>query len=181
MKIKFLKLENWLLVSLIGVLGLSSCHSSKQLAEPELEQEAATRPREEIRLMYGTPTMDFHVSGHVKDAKGKPVKGVAVNMLERGIEATADTIYGDQENISKYLERNAVMTDRKGNFTLQSSGLPQESLRVLVRDVDGKENGEYRNQLLDIKVSNEDIDRTNAGGWYQGTVNKRVEIELEKK
>lgn len=181
MKIKFLKLENWLLMSLMGLLGLTSCHSSKQLAEPVEEPEPATKPREEIRLMYGTPTMDFRVSGHVKDANGKPIKGIAVNMLERGIEATADTIYGDQENIRKYLERSSVKTDAMGRFTLQSSGLPQENLRVLVRDVDGDENGAFSNNLIDVKITDDIIDRSKAGGWYQGSANARLEVKLEKK
>lgn len=179
MKIKILKLKDWLILSLMGLLGFSSCHSTKELTAPEPESKPTPKPREEIRLMYGVPTMDFRISGHVKDANGKPVKGVAVNMLERGIEATADTIYGDQDNIRRYLEKNEVRTDRRGYFELSMQGRPQESVRVLVRDTDGKTNGEYRNQLLEVKVNN--VDRSNAGGWNQGSFSKEVEIQLEEK
>ncbi|MBR3784070.1 MAG: radical SAM-associated putative lipoprotein [Bacteroidales bacterium] len=188
MKMKFLKLENWLLASLMGVLGLTSCHSSKQMpaseqSEPEANQpvKPAPRPRDEIRLMYGTPTMNFRLSGQVKDPAGKPVKGVAVNMLERGLEATADTIFGDQENIRRHLESTSVTTDAKGRFELQTSGLPQQEVRVLVRDVDGEKNGSFRNKLIDVQLKPEDVDRSNAGGWNQGTANKVLDIELERK
>ena len=47
MKIKYLKLKNWLLVSLMGMLGFTACKSSKQAtAEPRdterTEQSKAT-------------------------------------------------------------------------------------------------------------------------------------------
>ena len=179
MKIKFLKLKDWLILSLMGLLGFSSCHSTKELTAPEPESKPTPKPREEIRLMYGVPTMDFHISGHVKDSNGKPVKDVAVNMLERGLDATADTIYGDQDNIRRYLEKNEVRTDSKGRFDLRAQGRPQESVRVLVRDTDGKDNGEYKNQMLEVKVNN--VDRSNADGWNQGIFNKELEIQLEER
>lgn len=179
MKIKFLKLKDWLILSLMGLMGFSSCHSSKQLAVPEPEPKPTPKPREEIRLMYGVPTMDYHISGRVKDANGKPVKGVAVNMLERGLNATADTIYGDQDNIQRYLKNNEVRTDGQGRFVLKTQDMPRESVRVLVRDTDGKAEGEYKNQLLEVPVDN--VDRSKANGMYQGTFIKTMEIELEEK
>lgn len=181
MKIKFLKLKNWLIVSLMGALGLSSCHSHKQLASPQEEPEPQPSPREEIRVMYGVPTMGYHIMGQVKDRQGKPVEGVSVNLLEHGLEATADTIYGDQENIRKYLKKNEVKTDKRGNFELHHDGLPRENVRVLVRDTDGEANGQYKNRLLDVPVKADNIDKTNAGGWNQGTFNTTIDIELESK
>ena len=187
MKIKILKLKDWLIVSLMSMLGFTSCHSSKQLpTEPtenpaveEKEPRPEPRAREEIRVMYGVPTMDYRISGRVKDANGKPVEGAAVNMLERGIKATADTIYGDQDNIRRYLEKNEVRTDGQGRFTLETKDLPRDSVRVLVRDADGKANGEYKNRLIEIPVEN--VDKSNANGWYQGSFSKEMEIEMEVK
>lgn len=179
MKVKYFQLKNWLLVSVMGALGLSSCHCSKKAAEAQEEDVPVVRPREEMRLMYGVPTMDYQIRGRVKDASGKPVKNIRVNLLERGLEATADTIYGDQDNIRKYLESNEVRTDGEGRFEIKSSDLPQEQVRILVRDVDGKSNGQYRNQLLDVKADH--VDRSQAQGMYQGTFNKEMEIRLENK
>ena len=50
-----------------------------------------------------------------------------------------------------------------------------------MRDVDGRENGEFRSQVVDMKVEDKDVDRTNAGGWNQGTFNKEVKIRLENR
>jgi putative lipoprotein (rSAM/lipoprotein system) len=56
-----------------------------------------------------------------------------------------------------------------------------EQLRLMVRDVDGKSNGDYKNRVVEMDVTPDDVDRTNAGGWNQGTFNKQVDIKLEKK
>ena len=57
----------------------------------------------------------------------------------------------------------------------------QEQVRLMVRDVDGKSNGDYKNRVVEMDVTPDDVDRTNAGGWNQGTFNKQVDIKLEKK
>ena len=57
----------------------------------------------------------------------------------------------------------------------------QEQVRLMVRDVDGKSNGDYKNRVVEMDVTPDDVDRTNAGGWNQGTYNKEVKINLEKK
>lgn len=182
MKVKFLKLKNWLLVSLMGALGLSACHCHKQLAAPEEEETPVVKEREEMRLMYGVPTMNYMIRGQVKDADGRPVQDIRVNMLERNMQTTPEGgLVGDPEAIDKWLSGTEARTDKDGRFVIQNSGLPQEQVRLMVRDVDGEENGAFRNQLLEVNVTPADMDRTHAGGWNQGTFNKEVEINLEDK
>jgi len=184
MKIKYLKLKNWLLVTVMGALGFSSCHSSKRLAAPEEERdttpvEERERDRGEMRLMYGVPTMNYMIRGQVKDAEGRPVRDIRVNMLERNMEATADAIEGDPEMVQQWLDGTEVRTDAEGRFEIQNSGLPQEEIRLMIRDVDGHENGDYQNQLIGLSVKPENV--SGAEGWNRGTFSKEVEIELEKK
>ena len=159
MKIKYLKLKNWLLVTVMGAFGLSACHCHKEVTKTEAEETPEMKPREEIRLMYGVPTMNFMIRGQVKDGE----------------------LQGDPKRVQQWLEQSAVKTDGNGNFVISNSGLPQEEVKLMVRDVDGQENGEYKNQVLEMKVNQADVDRTGAGGWNQGTFNKEVEIKLENK
>ena len=70
MKMHYLKLKNWLLVTVMGAFGLSSCHCHKEVAQPQEEEVPAVKPRNEMRLMYGVPTMNFMIRGQVKDADG---------------------------------------------------------------------------------------------------------------
>ena len=183
MKVRYLKLKNWLLLSLMGALGLSGCHCHKKLAQPEAEPETPeVRDRGEVRLMYGVPTMNYMIRGQVKDPNGRPVRDIRINMLEYNMETTAEgTLDGDPEAIDRWLQSTEVRTDKKGRFTIQNSGLPQEQVRLMVRDVDGKSNGEYKNRVVEMKVMPDDVDRTNAGGWNQGTFSKEVKINLENK
>ena len=183
MKVKFLKLKNWLLVTVMGAMGLSSCHCHKQLAEPEVEAEPepVVRDRGEMRLMYGVPTMDFQIRGQVKDAQGNPVKDIRINMLERNMEVKNGELQGDPEAINNWLQNTEVKTDNKGRFEIKNSGIPQEQVRLMVRDVDGKENGEHKSRMVEMEVTSADVDKSNAGGWNQGTFNKEVEIKLEDK
>ena len=180
MKIKYLKIKNWFLVTLMGAMGLSSCHCHKELAEPQPENPPV-QDQERIRLMYGVPTMNFMIRGQGKDANGIPVRDIRVNMLERGMDVENGELQGDPENVQRFLDNTSVRTDDEGRFTIQNSGLPQQQVRLLVRDVDGRENGEFRSQVVDMKVEDKDVDRTNAGGWNQGTFNKEVKIRLENR
>ena len=93
MKIRFLKLKNWLLLTAMGLFGVTACQSSKSAVKPEEvngknASEASeeignavvmygtptvkydTQERSETALMYGVPTMDFVLKGKVKDEKG---------------------------------------------------------------------------------------------------------------
>lgn len=181
MKIHYLKLKNWLLVTVMGAFGLSSCHCHKEAVKDAEHEASAMKPREEIRLMYGVPTMNYMIRGQVKDADGHPVKDIRVNMLERGMEVKDGELQGDPERVKVWLEESAVKTDKEGRFEIRNKGIPQEEVRLMVRDVDGSENGEYKNQLMDIKVQQGDVNREGAGGWNQGTFDKQLEIKLERK
>ena len=138
MKVKYLKLKNWLLVSLMSALGLSSCHCHKQLEKTEEPVAPEVKDRGEMKLMYGVPTMNFMIRGQVKDAQGKPVKDIRVNMLERGMEVKDGELQGDPERVKAWLERSAAITDKNGRFLIENSGTPQEQVRLMVRDVDGR-------------------------------------------
>ena len=169
----------------MGAFGLSSCHCQKEVTKQQQpirgEEPPAVQEREEMRLMYGVPTMNFMVRGQVKDADGRPVKDIRLNILERGMEVKDGQLQGDPGKVAEWLENSSVATDREGNFVLKSSGIPQEQVRVLVRDVDGEKNGSFKDQCLEIPVRQSDVDLEGAGGWNQGTFKKEVNVLLEKK
>ena len=39
MKIKYLKFKNWLLMSVMGLFGLTACHSSKEAAQNQVKND----------------------------------------------------------------------------------------------------------------------------------------------
>lgn len=221
MKIKYLRFKNWLLVTLMSILGLSACKSSKDM--PKQERDHHRRPRNEIMLMYGVPptdyiemeraktqdslsssqnisqdpvpsdeprneavamygvpTVDYKLKGRVIDAKGRPVKGAQVLLLNSNIDADADHL-PTNEFWSEEIKRISDTTDAQGNFEVRTSDTPWQQPRILVRDIDGKENGLFRNEILPIDYS--DVESSEKGkGWYQGEKQKTdVVIQVKEK
>lgn len=71
MKIRYLKLKNWLYVTFAGLLGVNlSC------------------TKEPMALEYGTPEATYRVLGKVTDEEGKPIDGIQVEMY--GSKDTTD-------------------------------------------------------------------------------------------
>ncbi|MBQ7712060.1 MAG: radical SAM-associated putative lipoprotein [Bacteroidales bacterium] len=189
MKIRFLKLQNWLLVSLLSLLGFSGCRSTQEMksneppADPQLADLPPMEPRpsqrNEIVLMYGVPTANYQIKGKVFDAKNAPVQGIQVLRLERGMNATPDSIVGDAAAVKQYTSENAVMTAADGTFVISFTDRPFDELRLLVRDVDGAANGNYRNQICTLIVKPENFE--GGAGWNSGTATLHVNIPMEER
>ena len=63
MKIKYLKLKNWLLVSVMSLFGLSACNCHKEAAKADDGNKGLERNRLDDRVvpMYGVQTRDYRV------------------------------------------------------------------------------------------------------------------------
>ena len=183
MKIRFLKLKDWLLMTVMGVLGLTGCHSTKdvanQPAEPE-EEPVEVNPRGDAALMYGVPTMDFVLKGRVIDAQGNPVSGMQVILLSDHVDITPDDMHEDNPFVKDYIAKSSDTTDAEGNFQCQMQAFPNEMQRVIVRDVDGEKNGQYASQLLEVRFTENEQTGTRKG-WYVGKREKDVDITVSKK
>ncbi|MBR1850433.1 MAG: radical SAM-associated putative lipoprotein [Bacteroidales bacterium] len=177
MKMRFFKIQSYLMGLLLGALGFGGCRTAHNVAakqpadgsaaptkggrvvvlppEPDTIVVRPPEPREPIALMYGVPTMNFRVRGQVL-AKGKPVRDIQVLVLDEGIEATPDTIYGPPDRVSRYVESQAVRTLPDGTFEVSGQGRPLPTVRLLVRDTDGSNNGSYKNQLLEVPTHSDE-------------------------
>ena len=120
MKIKYLKLKNWLLVSLGGLLGLPV---------------GCTLPME-----YGCPEATYRVKGIVTDEQGNPVAGIGVmksgyydDDLHRAIE-----YYKDTTGVDGMFEVS----------TIDSPNI--DNLKVAFFDIDGEQNGSYRDTVVSV-------------------------------
>ena len=124
MKIKYLKLRNWFLLSLMGLIGVTGCKSSKQaqtspsenLQTVEQQDQPQDQPvkkkveqdRGQVALMYGVPTINYRVRGKVVNHNGKPVKGIQVVMLNRSIGNTPNNPGEDDPAVIEYMQQYAV-------------------------------------------------------------------------
>lgn len=144
MKIMFLKVKKWLLVTVGGLLGLSSVNCT-------------------LSCEYGCPEADYHLKGTVTNENGVPIEGIVLqNNMQWGVEE-CDT------------------TDKGGNYSLYYHNVfPDLPIAVDVIDIDGEENGSYKDTV--ISINTEGIPLTGGDGhWDQGEATIMCNITLEKK
>lgn len=192
MKIRYLKLKNWLILSLMSLLGLNACHNSKDITKDE-NRGKRPRPREEIMLlygvppvdyiehqpgvvegeditpkdnaevkdeklqvreeqalMYGVPTVDFRLKGKVVDQQGKPVQGAQVILLTNEFDSE-NLDAANPDYLKEYLRRSGDTTAHDGSFEVKTMDRPWEKQKLLIRDVDGEQNGVFNNKIIDVE------------------------------
>lgn len=111
-----------------------------------------------MSVMYGTPTMDFEVSGKVVNQQSEPIPGIKVSCNDRGSGPSS------------------VLTDQDGSFSISGTAT---SAWLGFEDIDGPENGgEYAGMHKDI-----DVKQVEKGdGWYMGKYEARnVVIRMTEK
>ena len=186
MKIRFLKLKDWLLMSVMGMMGLTGCHTAKEASaqqppakEGDEEVEQPT-PRSDRALMYGVPMMDFVVKGRVIDSQGEPVKGMQVILVNQTVDIAPDHMDEENPYVQDYIKQSSDTTDAQGAFVCHVKDVPVEVQRVIVRDIDGNKNGIYEDQMIDIQFTEADQSGERKG-WFMGTRTKDVDITVYKK
>ena len=183
MKIRFLKLKDWLLMSVMGLLGMTACHSAKEVsAQPAEEKdgdEVEVTPRNEMALMYGVPTMDFVLKGRVIDVEGNGVSGMQVVLVSDRVGITPDAMHDDNEAVQAYIRESGDTTDANGYFECHMSDFPKDVQHVIVRDVDGKKNGSYQSQMVEVNFGSAKVDGERKG-WYNGKRTLDVDITVKE-
>ena len=102
--------------------------------------------------MYGTPTVEFHLSARVVDSDGRPIEGIEVR-----------TKYGGS------FDSKTGFSDYQGNIEAYSRYLtPGSCQEVIFYDVDGEANGgEFAELSLNIADKLVKV-KEGDGGWNMG-------------
>lgn len=179
MKVRYLKLKNWLLLSLMGLLGLSACSTTKEVSNTVSapEPEGQPTPRPEVALMYGVPTMEFQVRGAVTDEQGNPIKGMQVILVNQNLDVDANNIPEDNKYVMDYIAGCSDTTDAEGRFTVVTRDTPRDSQRIIVRDIDGASNGVYENKMEEVQF--EEV-KGQRNGWFVGTATQEQNLVVKK-
>lgn len=207
MKLKYLKLKNWILITLLGALGVAGCRSQKDTVKEEKPrpdrqerddrvmclygvpevlyndkpvvdepvEEPKVEPRDQTPLMYGVPTINFKVKGKVVDENGKPVKGMQVVLLNGDIDET-NLQEANPNYLQQYFERAGDTTQADGSFKVETRDRPRNHQHILVRDIDGKKHGEYKEDVVPVK-----FDMSKSSNNRTGTVEEEITVTVVKK
>ena len=146
MKIKYLKLKSWLLVSLGGLLGINvGCNMSME---------------------YGTPEAHYQVKGTVANEQGDPIEGIGVGEVRRWVEEAGEVQFCGYKDT----------TDAEGRYKVDFDRVfPRQPLSLDFHDIDGAENGNYNDTTVTISTESVTLTGGN-GHWYEGegTVTQNV-------
>ena len=150
MKTKIDSAVNWLLSGLLALLGFASCGKTTCGGIAE----------------YGTPTAGYRAMGRVADETGKPVKGIEVSRVTRGL-SESKTVIG--------------LTDENGRFAdTDYAKASFGDIEVTFTDIDGEENGgKFQSKTLTL----DDFDATkvrDGKGWYSGDYDISADVKLTK-
>ena len=139
-----LSLFRWVL-SILGLASFTSCGDVR------------------VEVMYGQPSMDFSVSGKVKDVKGCPIKGIEVT------PASEYYVYIPSK----------ITTDENGAFLVAGSAWPEETIDLVFTDVDGEENGgEFKTKEQQVKLTQTE---KSDNAWYRGVFEATdVNVTMER-
>jgi putative lipoprotein (rSAM/lipoprotein system) len=154
-----LKAINWALTGLLVLLGFSNCESMEE---------------------YGVPNADYTLKGKITDkANAKPIKGIRVGYGK--IYEGPITMYGVAP--LPYRTYLADTTNMEGEYKLSDnfsvSEIPADEIPVYVQDIDGNENGLYRDTVLQVNFENAKQSGKQKG-WYNGEYSLDINIELNK-
>ena len=112
--------------------------------------------------MYGTPHADYSIKGAVETKEGKPIQGIKVSVISE-----TDTL-------------GTALSDEKGAFAIQKGAFPFNKLKVSAEDIDGEENGSYKDTSINIELTQKDF-KGGDKSWFSGKVEKEVTIQMEEK
>lgn len=157
MKIKYLKVKNWLLLSVGGLLSLSlaSCSQTNE---------------EDTPCAYGTPEASYRVKGTVVNEDGEPVAGIGVQ------KRYIDHVNGEAQY------RYADTTDAEGKFNVKQilfDDGPNVVLPVEFHDTDGEQNGLYADTTVDVSFEGAHFSGGD-GNWYGGEATREIEVTLHR-
>ena len=127
----------------------------------------------DVRLEYGTPSVDFKVKGTVTDEASKPLEGIRVVIrrpynpyISRSQQDGGDTIYTNAEG--KY--ESPIITD-----------MSVQQKKAYYDDVDGAAGGgEFASDSVEIYKAPKTQFKEASGGWYDGGYEYTVDVQLQK-
>jgi len=161
-KIKFLKVTNRILASILLLIGFSAC---KKYGMVE----------------YGTPHADFVVSGKVTDSRGIGLEGIRVTIpyVDHHQRATSG-FYPDKPVITQPVN-DTLFSKENGTFEYKYQGFPtNDSINVKLKFEDISSNTAFETDSAKVTFFSSEL-KGGDNRWYSGKVTKEVTVQLKEK
>ncbi|WP_297906911.1 radical SAM-associated putative lipoprotein [uncultured Parabacteroides sp.] len=152
MHLKLLKKANYILASLLMLLGFS-CSNEEGGGSCE----------------YGTPYANFQIKGKVVDTNENPIPNAQIRINQNDADVYS---YG-------WLHTDTIKTDANGEFEWKKSDFPILRYRLITEDIDDEKNGgQFASDTTQVTFGSEEF--TGGDNWYAGSASKEIKITLKK-
>ncbi len=138
----------------------------------------------DIRVEYGTPSVDFKVKGTVTVEDEKPLEGIRVIVRREADNQPRPNLsyVDDYGRYHLYGGDDTLYTDVKGKY--ESSVMDAFAVseqKVYFDDVDGAEKGAYKSDSVLVRTVPQKKFKDSEGNWYAGGYEYTVDVKLKKK
>ena len=111
-----------------------------------------THEEEDEPCAYGCPEGIYHVTGTVTDPEGIPIEGIGVGEMDT--------------------------TDADGRYEVNVWGIPNCESDVPFTDIDGEQNGLYRDTVVQVSAPRSDFHGA-QGEWNHGTADVTKDVIMQ--
>ena len=147
------RVYKYLIASILGVLGFSSCECSKMYGPP---------------VEYGVPHATYNLKFQLTDEDNKPLEGTQLRVNKFG------------RSILMYTPTENLKTDSKGKIdcSVEDFGtIPDNTFLVYYEDDNEQHAGAFKDDS--VKVQGTQIEE--GKGWNRGTYELKATLKLKKK
>lgn len=116
---------------------------------------------------YGTPHASYVIKGKVVDPANNPIPNIQ-------IKCAAEHSYSEGQ---KFVVADSTNTDDSGAFHATFGVFPTEKIKVIATDIDGKLNGSFEKDSVEVTIHKEDY--KNGSHWNKGEATKEVTLTLK--
>ncbi len=136
--------------------------------EEMIEEEEEEKVFEELTDEADMNMMVYVVKGKVVNSAGKPIPGMQLALLGNSVDATPYNFSAEglQEGM-------VAVSAEDGTFTVKTTEVRSDYIRLFVRDIDGPSKGNYKNDVINVYFGKEDVSDT-GHGWRYGTSEKSI-------
>ncbi len=144
-----MKRKLWLMI--LAALGFQTACDSEKEDDP-------------IRVMYGTPYVNYEIEGLVTDKDGTPIAGIVVSDGESGVPSSA-----------------SVYTDGDGRYVMTHSAVFRTAT-LHFNDIDDEANGGiFKYDKMVVEFTEDDRISEGTNSWNEGTFRREnVDITLTR-
>ena len=139
----------------------------------------------DVRLEYGTPSVDFKVKGTVTDEASNPLEGIRVIVRTEfdNHPNPRQSYVDDLGRYHAYGGDDTLYTDVKGRYeSHELNAISIASQKVYFDDIDGAAGGgAFKSDSVQIKNAPNEQYKKGDGHWYNGGYEYTVDVQLQKK